>query len=387
MSQGRRCWNRLHSSISHALPDASCPARIENESGSCHPAAKPDAAGSIRGHRPFSTGTDLLTAARPATKPMDLSNSKTAPVSEHRHAKGMEPKRKAYLIPQAGGDPVAVDSPQIVVGRSSSVDCTVVDPQVSRRHALVLAVHNVYYVHDLDSTNGTFINGEKVGHEHLSHGDLVVFGNSVFRFEVGSEPDTDYLEKLNLDAIMAMAEVVDKKDAYNRGHSVAVSHVAEWLAMEMGHAPSTAERIAIAGRLHDIGKIGVPDAVLRKAGRLNDTEFALVRHHPADGEAILAPLDFLADLLPIVRHHHERFDGLGYPDGLSGKKIPEGARIVQIADAYHAMASERPYRKPLAADIIRHEFNKSSGVQFDPEATKAFLRLLPRLPEMLAATE
>jgi HD-GYP domain-containing protein (c-di-GMP phosphodiesterase class II) len=316
---------------------------------------------------------------------MDISHSKTAFHPESECSDRMEPKRKAYLVPQTdGADPVSLDAPQVIIGRSSGVDCRIADLQASRRHARILAVHNRYYVQDLDSTNGTFVNGDKVGHERLAHGDLVAFGSTVFRFEIGAEPDPDYLRKLNLDMLSALAKAVDKKDAYTLGHSDAVARVAEQLALKMGYSAAAAERVGIAGRLHDIGKIGVPDAVLRKVGRLDDAEFALIRKHPCDGEAILAPLDFLADVLPAVRQHHERFDGRGYPDGLAGQAIAAEARIVQLADAYHAMASDRPYRKPLAQDFIHREFAKSAGTQFDPEVTRAFLNLLPSLPSLLA---
>ena len=130
--------------------------------------------------------------------------------------------------------------------------------------------------------------------------------------------------------------------------------------------------------------IGVPDAVLRKTGQLDDAEFNLIRTHPSDSAAILAPLDFLADVLPMVRQHHERFDGRGYPHGLAGQAIAVEARIIHVADAYYAMASPRPYRKPLYQEFIRMEFMKGAGAQFDPEITKAFVRLLPAMPGLLA---
>jgi HD-GYP domain-containing protein (c-di-GMP phosphodiesterase class II) len=316
---------------------------------------------------------------------MNAFNSKTVFFPESERSDLVEPKRKAYLVPQTeGGNAVPLDSPQMIIGRSSGVDYHIADLQASRRHARILAVHNRYYVQDLDSTNGTFLNGDKVGHERLAHGDLVAFGSTVFRFEMGADLDADYLQKLNLDTVIALADAVDRKDAYARGHSEAVARVAQQLALKMGYSAAAAERVGIAGRLHDIGKIDVPDAVLCKVGRLADAEFALIRKHPSNGEAILAPLEFLADLLPAIRQHHERFDGRGYPDGLAGQAIAPEARIVQIADAYHAVASDRPYRKSLAQEFIHHEFAKGAGTQFDPEVTRAFLNLLPSLPRLLA---
>jgi HD-GYP domain-containing protein (c-di-GMP phosphodiesterase class II) len=152
--------------------------------------------------------------------------------------------------------------------------------------------------------------------------------------------------------------------------------MSERLAAELGLDTATKDRVRIAGLLHDIGKIGVPDAVLRKPGRLDADEFALIRQHPVDGEAILAPLTFLADILPAVRHHHERFDGKGYPDGLAGLAISLEARILQVADSYHAMISRRPYRDQQNREYVIDEFTRHAGTQFDPELAKAFVNLL-----------
>jgi HD-GYP domain-containing protein (c-di-GMP phosphodiesterase class II) len=296
----------------------------------------------------------------------------------------LEPKRKAFLIPQFGGEPVVLDSPELILGRGEGLDLRLRDTQASRRHARILAVHNRYYVQDLASTNGTFLNGYRVANERLAHGDLVQFGASVFRFEMGVDLDADYLRKLDLRTVTSLAEAVDKKDAYTHSHSEAVGRLAQRLALELGFSSAAAERVRIAGRLHDIGKIGVPDSVLCKPGPLGDSEYALIRKHPSDGEAILAPLDQLADLLPVVRHHHERFDGRGYPDGLAGEAIAVEARIVQVADTYHAMSSSRPYRAALDRDRVRGELERNAGTQFDPEIVRAFIRLMPSLNDPLA---
>ncbi len=319
---------------------------------------------------------------------MDAPKFQFSGFAESEPSGWLEPKRKAYLAPQSEGvAPVALDSPQWVVGRGSGVDFQIPDPKASRRHARILAVHNRYYVQDLGSANGTFVNRDRVINERLAHGDLVAFGKTVFRFLMTADPDRDYLKKLNLDALTALADAVDRKDPYTGSHSRVVARVAQRLALELGFSAAAAERVGIGGRLHDIGKISVPDAVLRKEGRLNDTEFAMIRRHPGDGAAILEPLRFLADVLPMVRQHHERFDGRGYPDGRAGQAIALEARIIYVADAYHAMASQRPYRKPLFQEFVRHEFAKSAGAQFDPDITQAFMRLLPAIPGLLSTLE
>jgi HD-GYP domain-containing protein (c-di-GMP phosphodiesterase class II) len=314
---------------------------------------------------------------------MDSFRHKTAILSAPAYSAGLEPKRKAWLVPQSeDAEPVPLDSLQLVVGRSDDVHHRIRDRKASRRHACVLAVHNRFFLQDLGSTNGTLLNGNRVTSERLTHGDQVQVGSTVLRFEMGADLDVDYLKGLDLDAVLPLADAVDRKDAYTRSHSGAVGRIAQRLALELGFSKAAAERVGIAGRLHDIGKIGVPDAVLRKPGRLDDDELALVWRHPIDGEAILAPLGFLADILPAVRQHHERFDGRGYPDGLAGQAIALEARIVQVADTYHAMASRRPYRNRLAEEFIRQDFAKNAGTQFDPEVTAAFLRLLPALHEL-----
>lgn len=301
---------------------------------------------------------------------LDISRSDSPP----------EPKRQAYLIPESGNaKPFPLDAPQCVVGRDQTADYYLADRRASRLHAKVLALHNRYYIQDLGSRNGTYLNGHRVENERLAHGDLLMFGTTLLRFEQGTDLDATYLKKLNLDTVTSLAEAVDKKDPYTGSHSLAVSKLAERIALALGLDHAASERARIAGRLHDIGKIGVPDAVLRKPGPLDEAEFAMIRRHPADGASILAPLDFLVDIIPGIRSHHEHFDGRGYPDGLAGRAIPLEARIIQVADTYHAMASNRPYRRAQPLELIRAELIRHTGAQFDPDVVKALLGMLPSL--------
>ncbi len=180
--------------------------------------------------------------------------------------------------------------------------------------------------------------------------------------------------------IRALAEAVDAKDAYTRGHSERVGVYASKIARQMGFAKEFIERVYIAGLLHDVGKIGVRDAVITKPDRLTPEEYAEIKQHPEIGAKILEPVDFLADVVPCVRHHHEWYDGSsgGYPDRLAGDKIPLPSRIILVADTVEAMTSDRPYRKALPMDIVITELTKYSGSQFDPVCVDAFLTVLER---------
>jgi len=180
--------------------------------------------------------------------------------------------------------------------------------------------------------------------------------------------------------IRALAEAVDAKDAYTRGHSERVGVYASKIAREMGFQKDLIERVYIAGLLHDVGKIGVRDSVITKPDRLTPEEYDEIKQHPAIGAKILEPVDFLADVTPCVRHHHEWFDGSdrGYPDRLRGDAIPLPSRIILVADTVEAMTSDRPYRKALSLDVVYSELTKYSGSQFDPVCVDAFLRLLSR---------
>jgi putative nucleotidyltransferase with HDIG domain len=192
-----------------------------------------------------------------------------------------------------------------------------------------------------------------------------------------------------IQTIRALAEAVDAKDAYTRGHSERVGVYASKITREMNYQKEFIERVYIAGLLHDVGKIGVRDAVITKPERLTPEEYAEIKQHPTIGAKILEPVDFLSDVAPCVRHHHEWYDGSdkGYPDRLSGDAIPLPSRIILVADTVEAMTSDRPYRKALPLDIVYTELTKYSGSQFDPACVSAFLRLLEREGESFLAKD
>jgi response regulator RpfG family c-di-GMP phosphodiesterase len=185
------------------------------------------------------------------------------------------------------------------------------------------------------------------------------------------------LEKLFLVSIQSLAEALELKDPYTRGHSVRVSHYGVAIANTLGLEAEMVRQIELGGHLHDIGKIGVREAVLNKEGPLTQEEYEHIMTHPVLGWRILRPL--LSDnpvALNIVRSHHERMDGKGIPDRLSGTDIPREARIITVADAFDAMMSRRPYRQGLTTRDALAELRRTSGTQFDPEAVAAFFEAL-----------
>ena len=187
---------------------------------------------------------------------------------------------------------------------------------------------------------------------------------------------TKEMESLFLHVVQSLADAIDAKDTYTNGHSDRVARYAREIAKRYGYSSSDQDNIYIMGILHDVGKIGVPDAVINKPAKLTDDEFALIKNHPVMGARILKNIKELPKLFTGARWHHERFDGRGYPDGLAGTDIPEEARIIAVADAYDAMTSRRSYRDPLPQDTVRAEIEKCSGVQFDPAFAKIMIEMI-----------
>jgi HD-GYP domain-containing protein (c-di-GMP phosphodiesterase class II) len=180
---------------------------------------------------------------------------------------------------------------------------------------------------------------------------------------------------LMMGLLHSLTSAVDAKDAYTCGHSERVSILAKQLTLEAGLPEALAERIYMAGLLHDVGKIGVPESVLQKTGRLTPEEFEQMKKHPQIGARILRDIKQISDLIPGVLHHHERYDGQGYPAGLTGDNIPLFGRIICLADCFDAMTSNRTYRKALPLEVALTEIRRCSGTQFDPLLTEAFLRI------------
>jgi putative nucleotidyltransferase with HDIG domain len=186
------------------------------------------------------------------------------------------------------------------------------------------------------------------------------------------------LERDALEAVETLNATVDARDPYTAGHSQRVQEIAVAVARELGIADKDLDAIAHAGLFHDIGKLGVPDAILTKPAKLTDQEYALMKHHPADGANIVAKFGRLRGAVPLIRHHHERWDGSGYPDSLVGKAIPLGAAIVGLADAWDAMTTDRPYHRALHQEEAEAELRAHRGTQFAPAVVDAFFRVLGR---------
>ena len=190
------------------------------------------------------------------------------------------------------------------------------------------------------------------------------------------------LEHAQIDTIATLILTEEAKDPYVRGHSKRVTRCAVELAQELGFSQEQRKIIKRAGILHDIGKVGISDAILRKPAKLNEEEWTVIKKHPRRATEILEPLSFLTKEKEMICHHHERFDGKGYPDGLKAEEIPLGARILAVVDTFDAMNSERPYREPLAEDAIISELKNVCGNQFDPGVVTAFLGLLKKKPSL-----
>jgi HD-GYP domain-containing protein (c-di-GMP phosphodiesterase class II) len=183
------------------------------------------------------------------------------------------------------------------------------------------------------------------------------------------------LERTFVSTVAALANALEAKDDYTASHARWITDMSMLVGHELGFDREAMKRLELGALFHDIGKIGIPSEILQKPGPLTDAEFEIVKEHPELGEKILAPIERLEDVRPIVRSCHERWDGLGYPDGKSGTDIPIESRVVLVCDAFHAMVTDRPYRGALPHEEAVRRLKEASGTQFDPTAVAAFVRL------------
>jgi HD-GYP domain-containing protein (c-di-GMP phosphodiesterase class II) len=194
------------------------------------------------------------------------------------------------------------------------------------------------------------------------------------------------LERLRAVAILSMlTRAIEARDPYTRGHSTRVTALAELVALRLGWGEERLKSLRIGGRLHDIGKLALPDTVLCKEGRLEEDELAQIQEHPKIGAKLILRIAALRDAIPYVLYHHERWDGTGYPSGKAGEEIPVEARVLAVADAFDAMTSDRPYRPALSHDEALAEVERCAGTQFDPQIARIFLELFGEAEELRAA--
>ena len=187
-----------------------------------------------------------------------------------------------------------------------------------------------------------------------------------------------------IEVVTSLASAIDAKDEYTKGHSTSVSRYAEALARALNMPEKEVERIKLGALLHDIGKIGIPESVLRKPSKLTDEEWEIMKQHPTIGaEKVLLPNESLHDLIPIVKYHHEHWDGSGYPEKLKGEDIPLAARIVAVADAYHALISDRPYRKGMSNEKACEILRVGAGIQWDKDLVREFINISESLYTMI----
>jgi putative nucleotidyltransferase with HDIG domain len=199
-----------------------------------------------------------------------------------------------------------------------------------------------------------------------------------------------YIDMRNVyvNTIQLLNRTMEAKDSYTSGHAARVQEYAVSLAKEIGMSERKIENIRKAAILHDIGKIGIDDSILKKSGSLTAAEYSMIKQHPVIGAEILKDVDFLKEITEIIRHHHERYDGKGYPDGLKGDAIPIEAAILAIADVYDAMTSNRPYRSAMEKDVALREIRQNAGTQFDPILADKFVQIIytQQVEELVAST-
>jgi HD-GYP domain-containing protein (c-di-GMP phosphodiesterase class II) len=198
--------------------------------------------------------------------------------------------------------------------------------------------------------------------------------NAYSRIQLAAKLEIHYTE-----TIEALVSALEARDPYTQAHAGRIRDFAVSIAIAMQLPYEQRRAVRLGAILHDVGKIGISDSILLKPGPLTEDEWTIMRTHPEIGERMLKNIDFLAPALPVVRNHHERWDGKGYPDGLAGEDIPMGARIVAVCDAFDAMTSDRPYRKALGLDEACRELEKNSGTQFDPSCVDLIVDVISRL--------
>ncbi len=200
--------------------------------------------------------------------------------------------------------------------------------------------------------------------------------NEIKQINEKLEDSKEQLEQAYLDMVQTLRYTVEAKDSYTRGHSDRVSEYSVLIGEKLGLPEEQIKTLRIGGLFHDIGKIGIPDSILLKPSKLTDDEYSQIKNHPSIGAHILGSAVIFKDIIPIVKHHHERYDGNGYPSRLKGEEIPYIARIAAVADTFDAMTSRRSYRGPIDIEHVKEEIKRCESTQFDPQIAEVFLDIL-----------
>ncbi len=278
-----------------------------------------------------------------------------------------------------GGTCMSVRSEKRPAGYSDGIPSVIQVPVnwPGRLPGRLLAVNREHRVGKVD-VSGVGAGGASSGFEEFRDEDRYLLQAAASALETGCGIQNLHEDRQELltGIVRSLVNVLDAKDSYTSGHSDRVAEYARLTAQHMGLSGEECEQICLAGLLHDIGKVAIPDDILNKPGRLNEQEARLVQRHPVTGYEILKPLNSLSRVLPGVLHHHESWDGSGYPDGLSGRAIPLQARILAVADAWDAMTSRRSYRAALPVSQARQILQDGAGRQWDPECVAAVLRCI-----------
>jgi len=270
-----------------------------------------------------------------------------------------------------------------LLGKANPKEPIVLEPRLNADERQFAPLGGTVLAHPVVDTRtgdiiGLLIAGDKHGADiAVTNIDIKLLGATATHMAIFLENAALYddLNAMFLGTLEALTASIDAKDRYTCGHSRRVAHLTQALAEQIGLDEYIVSRCHIAGLVHDVGKIGVPEAVLTKPGKLTDDEFAWIRKHPEIGYRILKDIPQLSDVLPGVLHHHERWDGKGYPEGLSGEGIPLVARLIALADSFDAMSSNRTYRSALSRDAVLKEIEVCAGRQFDETLVHAFLAI------------
>lgn len=214
--------------------------------------------------------------------------------------------------------------------------------------------------------------------EGTTRDELGTLARSVYKMEESVASNIELLTRMTTETALALASAIDAKDKYTHGHSTRVADYSLSIARASGKSAAECRDIYLAALLHDVGKIGIPSSIINKPGKLTDEEFQMIKTHPVIGRQILTNISQTPHIAEGAYYHHERYDGKGYPEGLSGRNIPDIGRIIAVADAYDAMTSNRSYRDTLSQDMVRREIENGVGSQFDPEYARVMLVLIDK---------